>query len=269
MYLMPYVIAICTSPKIHEIAWRLPLSQQGVVLNIKNGHIPDIKSHIDHCPGSQKIILLVTGGHGSLAQGVFNEADLTEWRKWIATQPKGKIDLIILDFCDSTALIKEKMCSLLTASGSVISNISTSHGLRSHLIESKFSHLGKIALTNFLFNSLLLLKGSNICITKKRESTSLLHRLLCVETESILYDDRVPIDLDGDNENLQRKKMISHIKETNKLLTVLPKPDIALYIDNIDKQLNPRISKIKLGFFTATIVMTTSAIVLKKKLKIV
>lgn len=268
---MPFIISICTSPKADEAIWRNPLAQLGPIANINNGNIPEIKEIINTCPKDQKIILLVTGGHGDIDQKRFNEASLDEWKKWIKNQPKGKFNLIILDFCDSSALIRTEMASLLTPCGSIVSNVSTGHGLRASLIESGFSRMGKTALISFHCSSFDLLKGSNVSITKRRATTTVLQKLFCEESVSKIYDSRVPCDMGEVNESKQRGKVIRYVKcvekssndseaQANPSLDVLPKKSIGHYVCNLDRQLKPKKSKRKIGLFVGSMLTAAATI---------
>lgn len=247
----PNVVVICSDPDVgkrqYNEIWRgLLLSLTAVkpnlhVLNIErdNALIPMLPASLD---STKKSVLLITGEHGDVETGIYNEVQIAYWEKWIQSQSHQAFDLIIIDFCDSAPL-GEKLLPLLKPQGVIVSSIATAHGmLRDALIEVNFESMSRMlqAVKTNIENTMSLLGGSNLSfITKNNPSSS--YSFFHSQSPSkqlikqLIYDAKVPSSLDFlDNEHIQRGKVLQHLNE----MEVKQLMDLSSYVDELSKTMS-------------------------------
>ncbi|STX51950.1 Uncharacterised protein [Legionella busanensis] len=211
------LVVICSDSTVANRAkkeiWRKKLLQlkhcEIKEINKNDGIIPSCNQN--HPKDVQ--VLLITGEHGSVDLLEFNEISLVKWQDWVdrhKNQPP-QFDIIIMDLCDSTALLSIGIASLLKPSGLFISSIATCHGMRDVIVNAAPTSLYDIqkALITYIQNSNIL-GGCNISFAKKR-ANPFPRSLFFSGKITEIHDKKVPMTLAVD-ELLQRQKVIRVIK---------------------------------------------------------
>lgn len=117
------------------------------ISNLVTVDMKDIGSNVLSSLGSGESMLVLSGGHGSLKDDLYNGVSKSDLSGWCQKNSSAKFDLIVLDVCDSSALVST-FTPLLKSGGELLCSHGTGQGMREAVINTDKVSDAKAALAN-------------------------------------------------------------------------------------------------------------------------